>query len=52
MPIGVITFRRRSLPPQLLPRWSESLKGLAPMHLTTAKRIEDINCSLQVNYLF
>jgi hypothetical protein len=48
---GVITFRRYALPNQFEPRWSESSKGLAPMHLTTAKRIEDIDCVLQVNWL-
>jgi len=52
VPNGVITIRRRALPNQFTPKWSESRKGLAPMHLTTAKRIEDINCVLQVNEIF
>jgi len=51
VPNGVITFRRRALPDQFSPKWSESKKGLAPMHLTTGKRIEDIDCVLQVNIL-
>jgi len=52
VPNGVITFRRRALPDQFAPKWSESRKGLAPMHLTTAKKIEDIDCALQVNQIF
>ncbi len=52
MPNGVITFRRRSLPNNFSLKWSESRNGLAPMHLTTAKKIEDIDCTLQVNDFF
>ncbi len=51
VPNGVLTFRRYALPDQLLPKWSRSNRDLAAMHLTTGKRIEDINNALQVNIL-
>ncbi len=44
VPKGVITFRRRAMPQQMVPKWSESTKGLAPMHLTTGKK--DRRCRL------
>ncbi|CAF4071077.1 unnamed protein product [Adineta steineri] len=50
MPNGVITFQRYSLHHQDSPKWALSEKGIAPMHLTTGKRIEDINCVLQVDF--
>ncbi|CAF1396985.1 unnamed protein product, partial [Adineta ricciae] len=49
-PTGVITFRRYSIPSQYVPKWSESNKNLIPVHFTTAKKIEDIECSLQVDF--
>ncbi|CAF1331347.1 unnamed protein product [Rotaria magnacalcarata] len=50
MPNGVITFRRYALPDQALPKWGKSTKGLTAMHLTTARKIEDIECVLQVDF--
>ncbi|CAF4341089.1 unnamed protein product [Rotaria sp. Silwood2] len=50
MPNGVITFRRYALSDPLVPKWSKSTNGLIPMHLTTIKRIEDIDCVLQVDF--
>ncbi len=49
--IGTITIRRRLLPEQAIPKWSTSINGLAPMHLTTANKIEDIDHALQVKYI-
>ncbi|CAF1117543.1 unnamed protein product [Rotaria sp. Silwood1] len=50
MPNGVITFRRYELSDTYVPKWSKSTKGLIPMHLTTAQKIEDIDCVLQIDF--
>ncbi|CAF3808845.1 unnamed protein product [Rotaria sordida] len=50
MPNGVITFQRYVLSDPFTPKWSKSTNGLIPMHLTTAKKIEDIDCVLQVDF--
>ncbi|UJR09526.1 hypothetical protein I4U23_013764 [Adineta vaga] len=49
-PNGVITFRRYSKANQDIPKWSRSERGIVPTHLTTAKKIEDIDCVLQVDF--
>ena len=51
VPNGVITFRRFVLPKEEYPDWSHSNAPLSKVHLTTEKRIEDINCALQVTSL-
>ncbi len=49
VPTGVISFRRFVLTKDLIPRWSDSKAELSDIHVTTDKKIEDINCVLQVN---
>jgi hypothetical protein len=49
VPNGMITFRRYAVPSQYLPKWSQSSTNIMPMHLTTSKKIEDIECVLQVS---
>jgi len=49
VPTGVISFRRIELPNSDFPKWSNSKANLCDIHLTTSKKIEDINCVLQVN---
>jgi hypothetical protein len=51
VPTGVITFRRFQLPDMLQPRWSDLTTGLCDLHLTTGKKIEDIDSVLQVNLI-
>ncbi len=48
MPTGVITIQRFTLSNSLLPRWPESTKGLCDLHMTTGKRIEEVQNVLQV----
>jgi len=48
VPTGVITIQRFALPNNLIPQWSESTIGLCDLHLTTGKKIEDVNNVLQV----
>ncbi|CAF4035650.1 unnamed protein product [Rotaria sordida] len=50
MPIGVITFKRYSLPDNSYPNWSSSIARLCDMHLTTGKKIEDVKYTLQVDF--
>jgi hypothetical protein len=49
VPTGVISFRRSVLTKDSIPRWSDSKAELSDIHVTTDKKIEDINCVLQVN---
>jgi len=51
VPTGVITFRRFALPRSSIPFWNESKRELCDLHLTTGKKIEDINNVLQVNII-
>ncbi|CAF4283135.1 unnamed protein product [Rotaria sp. Silwood2] len=50
MPNGLISFGRFSLPDNFIPNWSTSMKGLCDIHLTTGKKIEDVECALQVDF--
>jgi poly(ADP-ribose) glycohydrolase len=50
MPNGVISFRRYELSDNSCPKWSSSRQDLCNIHLTTGKRIEDVNCVLQVDF--
>ena len=51
MPIGTLTFRRYGLGQRAsLPKWADSSKGLIPMHITASKKIEEIDCVLQVDF--
>ncbi|CAF5121957.1 unnamed protein product, partial [Rotaria sp. Silwood1] len=50
MPNGVISFRRSKLPADSYPQWLNSRQVLCDMHLTTGKKIEDIDCVLQVDF--
>lgn len=45
----MITFRRFALTSGSFPNWSKSKKTMAPMHVQSAKKIEEIDCTLQVN---
>jgi hypothetical protein len=49
VPNGVITIRRFALPTDLYPSWPDLTTGLCDLHLTTGKKIEDIDSVLQVN---
>jgi len=49
VPTGVITFRRVALLYKDYPKWSNSRANLCDIHLTTSKKIEDVNYVLQVN---
>ena len=49
VPNGVITIRRLALSVDILPSWAKSKTELCDLHLTTDKKIEDINNVLQVN---
>ena len=51
VPNGVITFRRFALPNQFYRNGLIRKKVFVTMHLTTSKKIEDIDCVLQVNTL-
>ncbi|CAF4896310.1 unnamed protein product [Rotaria sp. Silwood1] len=46
-PNGVISFRRYKLPDDSHPQWLNSRQVLCNLHLTTGKKIEDIDCVLQ-----
>ncbi|UJR36602.1 hypothetical protein I4U23_029322 [Adineta vaga] len=50
MPTGVITFQRCVLPIEMIPPWERVTTDLCDLHLTTNKRIEDINGVLQVDF--
>ncbi|UJR36601.1 hypothetical protein I4U23_029321 [Adineta vaga] len=50
MPMGVITFKRYVLKPKNYPNWPELKTELCTLHLTTSKRIEDIQNTLQVDF--
>ena len=50
MPNGVITIRRRALPNQFTPNWSQSNNRLAPVDVTATDKIEDIDPALQVDF--
>ncbi|CAF1246391.1 unnamed protein product [Rotaria sordida] len=50
MPNGVITIQRFALSKHRFPQWSDLQTGLCDLHLTTGKRIEDINGALQVDF--
>jgi hypothetical protein len=49
VPVGVITFRRFELPHSLFPEWKKSDKKICDLHLTTGKKIEEVDNVLQVN---
>ncbi len=46
----MITIRRRVLPKEATPKWSQLTNGLIPIHLTNAYKIEDVDNSLQVDF--
>ena len=48
MPNGVITIRRYQLHQRHLPSWVDSKAEICDMHLTTDRKIEDIQGVLQV----
>ncbi|CAF4392128.1 unnamed protein product, partial [Adineta steineri] len=50
MPNGVITIRRFSLPKQYLPLWHKSHTSLCDLHLTTSKKIEEVQNTLQADF--
>ncbi|CAF1058003.1 unnamed protein product [Rotaria sordida] len=50
MPNGIITIQRFALPTHLFPQWSDLQTGLCDLHLTTGKKIEDVNGALQVDF--
>ncbi|CAF3767930.1 unnamed protein product [Rotaria sordida] len=50
MPNGVITIQRFALSKHRFPQWSDLQTGLCDLHLTTGKKIEDINGALQVDF--
>ncbi|CAF0733884.1 unnamed protein product [Adineta steineri] len=50
MPNGVITIRRFSLPKQCLPLWHKSHTSLCDLHLTTSKKIEEVQNTLQADF--
>ncbi|CAF0994283.1 unnamed protein product [Adineta steineri] len=50
MPNGVITIRRFSLPKQFLPLWHKSHTSLCDLHLTTSKKIEEVQNTLQADF--
>jgi hypothetical protein len=50
VPNGVITIRRFALPETDHPQWPNSKATLCDMHLTTSKKIEDVNGVLQVKH--
>jgi hypothetical protein len=51
VPNGVITFQRFALPKNLFPLWLDSTADLCDLHVTTGKKIEEVNNTLQVNKL-
>ncbi|CAF0809366.1 unnamed protein product [Rotaria sp. Silwood1] len=50
MPNGVITIQRFALSRSRFPQWPDLNTGLCDLHLTTGKKIEDINSVLQVDF--
>jgi hypothetical protein len=49
VPCGVISFRRSLLLTKDTPKWSTSTADLCDIHISADKKIEDIDCALQVN---
>jgi hypothetical protein len=49
VPGGVIGFRRCVLLPKDTPKWDTSTADLCDIHITADKKIEDVECTLQVN---
>ncbi|CAF2384525.1 unnamed protein product [Rotaria sp. Silwood2] len=50
MPNGVITIQRIAFPEHVSPQWSDLNTDLCDLHLTTDKKIEDINGVLQIDF--
>ncbi|XP_069356377.1 poly(ADP-ribose) glycohydrolase isoform X1 [Maniola hyperantus] len=52
VPVGVVTFSRRSVPPKALPDWQSSAKPLAelPVHVDPQSTIEDAHGLIQVDF--
>ncbi len=49
VPGGVLTFQRSVLLTKNTPKWSTSIADLCDIHILADKKIEDIDCALQVN---
>ncbi|CAF0958413.1 unnamed protein product [Adineta steineri] len=50
MPNGVITFQRYMLPSRSYPSWRDSSIDLGDLHLTTSKKIEEVQNTLQADF--
>ncbi|CAF0958469.1 unnamed protein product [Adineta steineri] len=50
MPNGVITFQRYMLPSKSYPSWRDSNINLGDLHLTTSKKIEEVQNTLQADF--
>ncbi|CAK1601349.1 unnamed protein product [Parnassius mnemosyne] len=52
VPVGVVTFTRRSVPPRSLPQWAESTRPIAtlPLHVDSYNTIEEADGLIQLDF--
>lgn len=52
VPIGVVTYSRRSVAPEAFPKWRTSVRPISslPLHVDSKTTIEDANGLIQVDF--